>query len=151
MMSFLSESAAYSYFLKIGRACWSGLDITNVDVQVQGADSPRQLVRAITLLNQQAEEPEVLVMVRGGGSPEDLQAFSDESVVRAIAGSRIPTLVGVGHENDISLAELAADQRASTPSNAAELLTPDKKKPIANLKGYNTEKRRVGKEVVRTF
>src|SRR3546814_2386572 len=86
MMSFLSESAAYSDFMKIVRARWSGLDITHVDVQVQGADSPRQLVRAITLLNQQAEEPEVLVMVRGGGSPEDLQAFSAESVVRAIAG-----------------------------------------------------------------
>src|SRR5690606_20001356 len=68
----------------------------------------------------------------------DLQAFSDEPVVRAVAGSRIPTLVGVGHENDVSLAELAADQRASTPSNAAELLTPDKKQIIANLKNYRT-------------
>ena len=130
------ESAAYSDFMKIIKARWSGLEIVHVDVQVQGADAPRQLVQAVTLLNQQAEEPDVLVMIRGGGNPEDLQAFSDESVVRAIAGSRIPTLVGVGHENDISLAELAADQRASTPSNAAELLTPDKKQLIASLKDY---------------
>lgn len=121
-----SESAAYADFTKIINARWGGLDIRVADVQVQGMDAPGQLIQAIDDFNQHPDPPEVLVMIRGGGSPEDLQAFSDENVVRAVAGSRIPTLVAIGHEIDISLAELAADQRASTPSNAAELLVPDK-------------------------
>ena len=68
-----------------------------------------------------------MVLIRGGGSAEDLAAFSTEQVTRAVAASRVPTLVAIGHEVDLSLAELAADQRASTPSNAAELLVPDRK------------------------
>jgi exodeoxyribonuclease VII large subunit len=120
------ESAAYADFVKILRSRWSIMEIVHVDVQVQGVDAPVQIVRAISALNQIPDEPEVIVVIRGGGSAEDLQAFNDESVVRAVAGSRVATMVGIGHENDISLAELAADVRASTPSNAAELLTPDK-------------------------
>jgi exodeoxyribonuclease VII large subunit len=120
------ESAAYADFAKILKVRWAGLDVLHTDVQVQGVDAPAQIVRAVNTLNELPEVPEVLVLVRGGGSPEDLQAFSDERVVRAVAGSRIPTLVGVGHESDVSLVELAADLRASTPSNAAELLVPDK-------------------------
>ena len=69
-------------------------------------------------------QPDVLVLIRGGGSADDLQAFSTEQVVRAVAASRIPTLVAIGHEIDVSLAELAADRRASTPSNAAEMPCP---------------------------
>lgn len=121
-----SESAAYRDFIKIINARWGGVRITLIDVQVQGGASPAQVVRAIEHYNQLAEGPEVLVITRGGGSAEDLQAFSTEQVTRAVAASRIPTLVAIGHEVDISLAELAADQRASTPSNAAELLVPDK-------------------------
>lgn len=120
------ESAAYADFVKIINTRWSGLNIQVSDVQVQGIDAPAQLIRAINDFNQHPDPPEVLIMIRGGGSPEDLQAFSDEQVVRAVAGSRIPMLVAIGHEIDVSLAELAADQRASTPSNAAELLVPDK-------------------------
>lgn len=74
-----------------------------------------------------------LYLTRGGGSADDLAAFNAERVVRAVAASRVPTLVAVGHEVDVSLAELAADQRASTPSNAAELLTPDRKVVLARL------------------
>jgi len=121
-----TESAAYADFIKIINARWSGLDIQVADVQVQGMDAPSQLIHAINDFNQHPDPPEVIIMIRGGGSPEDLQAFSDEQVVRAVAGSRIPMLVAIGHEIDVSLAELAADQRASTPSNAAELLVPDK-------------------------
>jgi exodeoxyribonuclease VII large subunit len=121
-----NESAAYADFIKIINARWNGLDIHVADVQVQGMDAPGQLIQAISDFNQHSSPPEILVMIRGGGSPEDLQAFSDENVVRAVAGSRIPMLVAIGHEIDTSLAELAADQRASTPSNAAELVTPDK-------------------------
>ena len=127
------ESAAYHDFVKILGQRFGGIDIKLADVQVQGEASPQQIVRAIEYFNQYAEPPEVLVITRGGGSADDLAAFSNEMVVRAVAGSRIPTIVAIGHEVDISLAELAADQRASTPSNAAELLTPDKKAVIAIL------------------
>lgn len=121
-----SQSAAYADFIKIANARWRGLDIMLVDVLVQGEQSPDQLVNAIEKLNNLAQLPDVIVMIRGGGSVDDLQAFSNERVVRAVAASRIPTLVAIGHEVDVSLAELAADQRASTPSNAAELLLPDR-------------------------
>jgi len=131
-----TESAAYADFTKIINARWGGLDIRVTDVQVQGMDAPSQLIQAINDFNQHSEPPEVLVMIRGGGSPEDLQAFSDEQVVRAVAGSRIPMLVAIGHEIDVSLAELAADQQASTPSNAAELLVPDKTYVQAMLKQH---------------
>lgn len=119
-----TESAAYADFLKIVNARWGGVVIECIDVQVQGESAPQQIIRAIEQFNQQAETPDVLVVTRGGGSADDLYAFNTEPVVRAVAGSRIPTLVAIGHEVDISLAELAADRRASTPSNAAELLVP---------------------------
>lgn len=120
------ESAAYADFIKIMNARWGGVDISLADVQVQGESAPGQIVAAIQQFNQLARAPEVLVITRGGGSAEDLAAFNTEQVTRAVAASRIPTMVAIGHEVDISLAELAADQRASTPSNAAELLVPDK-------------------------
>lgn len=120
------ESAAYADFTKILNARWQGVHVLHVDVQVQGEAAPAQIVEAIAQLNGLAEPPEVIVMIRGGGSADDLAAFSHEHVTRAVAGSRVPTLVAIGHEVDLSLAELAADQRASTPSNAAELLVPDK-------------------------
>jgi exodeoxyribonuclease VII large subunit len=127
-------SAAYADFIKIANARWRGLDIDHYDVLVQGEAAPAQLVSAVAAANAQAELPDVLVLTRGGGSAEDLAAFNDERVVRAVAASRVPTLVAIGHEVDTSLAELAADQRASTPSNAAELLTPDRQLVLAALK-----------------
>jgi exodeoxyribonuclease VII large subunit len=128
-----SESAAYADFMKIVQARWVGLAIELIDVQVQGEPSVGQVVAAIEQFNAQAEPPDVLVITRGGGSAEDLQAFSSEAVTRAVAASRVPTLVAIGHEIDTSLAELAADQRASTPSNAAELLVPDKVQVLRRL------------------
>ncbi len=121
------ESAAYADFLKIINVRWVGIDILLADVQVQGEPAVGQIVRAVEYFNSHSEPVDVLVIIRGGGSPEDLGAFSTEQVTRAIAGSRIPTLVAIGHETDVTLAELAADLRASTPSNAAELLVPDRK------------------------
>lgn len=126
------ESAAYADFNKILNERWGGVEIDLVNVQVQGEVAPLQIVSALELLNQQADV-EVIVITRGGGSPEDLAAFSTEQVVRAVAASRIPTLVAIGHEVDLSLAELAADQRASTPSNAAQLLVPDHREVEAAL------------------
>jgi exodeoxyribonuclease VII large subunit len=127
------QSAAYVDFIKILKARWQGLEIELIDVQVQGEIAPAQITAALEQFNEEAEPPEVLVMIRGGGSPEDLAAFSTEQVTRAVAASRVPTLVAIGHEIDTSLAELAADMRASTPSNAAELLVPDRGQVLASL------------------
>ncbi len=122
-----ADSAAAADFIKILNERWVGVDVSLADTYVQGEQAPLQLIKAIKYFNELRQIPEVLVITRGGGSAEDLSAFNDERVVRAVATSRIPTLVAIGHEVDISLAELAADQRASTPSNAVQLLTPDKK------------------------
>ena len=121
------QSAAYADFIKILHARWGGLEIQLIDVQVQGEPAASQIIAALEQLNAEADPPEVITIIRGGGSAEDLAAFNTEQVTRAVAASRVPTLVAIGHEIDLSLAELAADRRASTPSNAAELLVPDRR------------------------
>jgi exodeoxyribonuclease VII large subunit len=126
------ESAAYHDFIKILNARWGGVEVQLADVQVQGEPAVGQIVRAIEHFNAH-EQVDVLVVIRGGGSADDLAAFSSEQVTRAVAGSRTPTVVAIGHEVDISLAELAADLRASTPSNAAELLVPDHRQVASSL------------------
>ena len=119
-----TESAAYADFVKVLNGRWRGVTVEVADVQVQGEAAPEQVAEAIEYFSQQSMPPDVVVVTRGGGSAEDLYAFSTELVTRAVAASRVPTLVAIGHEIDVSLAELAADRRASTPSNAAELLVP---------------------------
>lgn len=133
------QSAAYADFSKILAARWQGVEIELIDVQVQGEPSPGQIVAALEQFNAQAAPPEVLILIRGGGSAEDLAAFSNEQVTRAVAASRVPTLIAIGHEVDLSLAELAADRRASTPSNAAELLVPDRSQVRAELRVAATQ------------
>ncbi|HTB48915.1 MAG TPA: exodeoxyribonuclease VII large subunit, partial [Verrucomicrobiae bacterium] len=130
------QSAAYADFIKVLNARWQGVDIQFIDIQVQGEAAPAQIVAAVEQFNSQAEPPEVVVIIRGGGSAEDLAAFSTEQVTRAVAASRVPTVVAIGHEIDLSLAELAADRRASTPSNAAELLVPERLQALAELQKY---------------
>lgn len=128
-----SESAAYADFVKIINERWSGVNIDLIDVVVQGELAPSSITTAISQFNELSDPPDVLVIIRGGGSAEDLWAFNTEQVTRAVAASRIPTLVAIGHEIDISLAELAADQRASTPSNAAQLIVPDRRQAMVAL------------------
>ncbi len=92
---------------------------------VQGDQAPPQIVAAIQALNEQADV-DVIIVARGGGSLEELWAFNDEGVARAIAASRVPVVSGVGHEVDFTIADFVADLRAPTPSAAAELVVPDR-------------------------
>ncbi|MFI5270751.1 MAG: exodeoxyribonuclease VII large subunit [Candidatus Saccharimonadales bacterium] len=143
-----TQSAAYADFIKIINARWKGIEIQVLDVQVQGDIAARQIVSAIKQFGEAPTPPEVLVLIRGGGSPDDLAAFSTESVTRAVAGSRIPTMVAIGHEIDVSLAELAADMRASSPSNAAELMVPDRKYVLEELANSSEQLRKIGEEYI---
>lgn len=129
-----TQAAGYADFIKILNDRWGGLRVEVAHVQVQGASAPDQIIRALNYFNSRDDLPEAVVIIRGGGSADDLSAFNDEQLVRAIAASRIPTLVGVGHEVDESLADLAADVRAATPSNAAQILVPDKQELIRAVK-----------------
>ena len=129
-----TESAAYADFTKIVGERWGGLRIDVAHTQVQGAIAADQIIGALRYFNSLEELPEVLVIIRGGGSAEDLASFNDEPLARAIAESRIPTLVGVGHEIDHTLADMVSDVRASTPTNAAEMLVPDRREIIRAVK-----------------
>jgi exodeoxyribonuclease VII large subunit len=125
-----TQAAGYADFMKILNDRWGGLQVDVAHVQVQGSDAPDQMIRALKYFNSRPELPEVIVIIRGGGSADDLSAFNDELLVREIAASRAPTLVGVGHETDVSLSDLAADVRAATPSNAAQLVVPDRQEIV---------------------
>ena len=120
--------AALHDLLTIMNRRWPLAQILIAPVAVQGEAAAGQVVSAIQMFNQlspQLGKVEVLIVGRGGGSMEDLWAFNEEPVVRAIASSRIPIVSAVGHETDVTLADLAADVRAPTPSAAAELVVPD--------------------------
>jgi exodeoxyribonuclease VII large subunit len=100
-----------------------------VPVKVQGAGSEDEIVAALRIVNARADS-DVIILARGGGSLEDLQAFNSEKVAMAIFASRIPVISAVGHETDVTIADFIADLRAPTPSAAAELVVPEKNELI---------------------
>jgi exodeoxyribonuclease VII large subunit len=102
---------------------------------VQGDGAPPQIVAALAALSKR-DDIDVIIVARGGGSLEDLWAFNDERVARAVYGSRIPVVCGVGHETDFSLADFAADVRAPTPSAAAEVVVPDRVELRVQVSGW---------------
>src|SRR5271167_2003565 len=101
-------------------------------VAVQGAQAAPEIIAALKLAGRRAE-CDVLILARGGGSLEDLWAFNDEALARAIAASPIPVVSGIGHEVDVTIADFAADVRAPTPSAAAEIVVPDADEWLASL------------------
>jgi len=99
-------------------------EVTLAPTPVQGEEAPEGIIAALQALNRRVH-PDVILLVRGGGSIEDLAAFNDEGVARAIIASSAPVVSGVGHETDFTIADFAADVRAATPSAAAEIVSPD--------------------------
>lgn len=119
-----AQAAAYGDVLRTLERRTPWVKIMHVDSLVQGTDAPAALISA--LIAAQALTPDVILLVRGGGSYEDLQAFNDEELARTIAALNVPVICGVGHEADFTLADFAADLRASTPTAAAESIGPDR-------------------------
>ena len=145
-----SGAAVHDLLTVLGRRL-PGLPVLIYPAQVQGAGSVESLIAALALADRRGE-CDVLILARGGGSLEDLAAFNDESLVRAMRACTIPVVTGVGHEVDITLADLAADRRAPTPSAAAELVAPSAEHltqrlaalaaRLANLEGRSIEVKR---------
>jgi exodeoxyribonuclease VII large subunit len=128
--------AAVRDFLEVLRRRWNGIEVLIIPARVQGEGAAAEIVAGIRAANRLVPPLDVLVVGRGGGSLEDLWAFNEEPVVRAIAASRIPTISAVGHEIDVTLADLAADVRALTPSEAAERVVPAADELVARLRGH---------------
>ncbi len=117
--------AAIRDFLEILHKRWRGVDVLVVPARVQGDGAAQEIAAAIAKVNKLEPAIDVLVVGRGGGSLEDLWAFNEEVVVRAIYASRIPVVSAVGHEIDVTLSDLVADLRAATPSEAAQRVVPE--------------------------
>jgi exodeoxyribonuclease VII large subunit len=130
------SGAAIRDFLEVLRRRWRGTDVLIVPVRVQGEGAAEEIAAAIRQVNQLRAPIDCLVVTRGGGSLEDLWAFNEEIVCRAIYDSRIPVISAIGHEIDVTLSDLVADVRALTPSEAAERVAPAAEEIAAQLAHY---------------
>lgn len=131
------ESAAHGDFLKVLKARFGGLSLHLYHTQVQGSEAVQNIVDAFSYFNTHQNELglDCIVLIRGGGSMEDLAAFNSREVAYAIFGSAVPVVSGVGHEQDETIADYVADLRASTPSNAAELIVPQRDDVVRHVDG----------------
>ncbi len=149
-----ADAAALRDILRVLSARWPLVDVLVFSTLVQGAEAPARIVAAIENANRYSSEVapiDTLIVARGGGSIEDLWAFNDEAVARAIAASTIPTISGVGHEVDFTIADFVVDERAPTPSAAAARATPDRAEAIGQLRAWGQAlrqhvSRRLGQE-----
>ena len=129
-----SAGAAVHDMIRILRHRYPLAKVLLLPVRVQGVEAPPEIVGAIRYANRW-KLADVLITGRGGGSIEDLWAFNDERVARAIYDSEIPVISAVGHEPDVTISDFVADRRASTPSNAAEIAVPDMTELLRHLQG----------------
>ncbi len=127
------SGAAVRDFLQVLNRRWRGADVLIIPTRVQGQGASAEIAAAVKVASKLNPPPDCIVVTRGGGSLEDLWAFNEEPVVRAVAASAVPVVSAVGHEVDVTLCDLAADVRALTPSQAAELLAPDASELLAAL------------------
>ena len=141
-----SAGAAVHDMIRILRRRYPIAKVILLPVRVQGVEAPPEIVGAIRYANRW-KVGDVIITGRGGGSIEDLWAFNDERVARAIYESQIPVISAVGHEPDVTIADFVADARASTPSNAAEIAVPDQMELMRFLRG--TEERMLQSETAR--
>ncbi|HUR28400.1 MAG TPA: exodeoxyribonuclease VII large subunit [Planctomycetota bacterium] len=130
------DGAAFQDFLRTRTLRWSGYPLLLAHTPVQGQGASMEIARAIRRLD--AAGVDVIVVCRGGGSLEDLWAFNELPVVEAIWNSRTPVVSGVGHEVDVTLADLVADVRAHTPTDAAQVVIPDREALAATLERART-------------
>jgi exodeoxyribonuclease VII large subunit len=132
------HGAAVRDVLKVLAARFPNAHVTIWPVAVQGASAPEEIAAAVSSLSRLGAA-DVVIVARGGGSRDDLSAFNDERVVRAVAACRVPTISAVGHEVDVTLTDLAADLRAATPSQAAELVVARRDDFEARIEGLSRE------------
>jgi exodeoxyribonuclease VII large subunit len=136
------QAAALRDVLTTLRQRWPGVSAILYPAAVQGAGSAVQLAKAIELANRRAD-CEVLILCRGGGSLEDLWSFNEEVLARAIAASEIPVVSGVGHETDFTIADFVADERAATPTAAAQRVVPDRRELLHRVAGLGRRLRQL--------
>jgi exodeoxyribonuclease VII large subunit len=127
--------AAIADFLRTLHSRWRGTAVVVVPSRVQGAGAAEELAAALATAARLTPPVDVVALVRGGGSLEDLWAFNEEVLVRAVAACPLPVVAGVGHEIDVTLADLAADVRALTPTDAAVRIAPDGRQVLLDLAG----------------
>lgn len=135
------DAAAYTDVLKILKNRWAGLEIYFYPVSVQGQTAISDIQEAFYYFNNTAEKLDAIILTRGGGSMEDLWAFNTEEVCRSVFAAKFPVISAVGHERDVTLCDLVADVRAATPSNAAEIIVPDKSDVIMQINSLITEQK----------
>jgi exodeoxyribonuclease VII large subunit len=135
------QGAALRDMIRVARSRWPAIGIALAPAQVQGEGSAADIAAALSALYSRGGV-DLVIVGRGGGSVEDLWAFNEEAVVRAIAASPVPTISAVGHETDFTLSDLAADHRAPTPTAAAQMAVPDRMEAMERLAGVVLRGRR---------
>jgi exodeoxyribonuclease VII large subunit len=132
------SGAALRDFLRILKKRFPNVHVVIYPARVQGDDAKKDIVEAVKFLNRK-QLVDVIVLARGGGSIEDLWAFNEETVARAISASTIPIISAVGHETDFTISDFVADVRASTPSNAAEIVVRARQEFLAQIAGFEKD------------
>ena len=135
------QGAALRDMIRVARNRWPAIGITLAPAQVQGESAAEDIAAALSAIVSQGKV-DLIIVGRGGGSVEDLWAFNEEAVVRAIASSSVPTISAVGHETDFTLSDLAADHRAPTPTAAAQMAVPDRSEVGERISGLVLRARR---------